>query len=146
MTLSDQDIVNHMESVRYSNAGASMSKMAHLIESIKSAIEHEQICIFMLNDQLRLVIPYMLGDTKDGRMVLHGIQLDSSVSIDDVDGQLVAGQWGFFYLDRIQSGVQVMPSSFRVAHVVARFQAEGFYQAPKFVTTVFAQAKEERQR
>jgi hypothetical protein len=103
-----------------------------LTSLITSMIEAKLSGCMTYQGHLREFSPYLLGVTKDGRLVLHAFQYGGASSKGPITPQ--NGAWRFFYLDEIEDpitpGGDWYPKDFQ--------KSEGDYRPPAFIATILA--------
>lgn len=106
------------------------------VQSLMKAVQEKSLLQFPYQGLERQVCPYLLGKTKDDRLVLQGFQFGGQTS----KGEILApefGGWRFFYLDEMPGAMVLGPGPWYPAPVQ---KAEGrpAYVPPKFITVVLA--------
>jgi hypothetical protein len=84
----------------------------------------------------RSVTPHLLGETRDGRYVLHGFQFDGMTS----KGRIIDpayGVWRWFYLDEIEA----LATGAGPSYPLGLQKSEPEYEAPAFIVSVLAARK-----
>ncbi len=108
--------------------------MNDLTKYITDAITTGQNLGFPYQGLTRMVTPYLLGETNDGRLVLHGFQFGGESSRGPIETPEQGG-WRFFYLNELS----VLNAGPGQAYPLDLAKAElEVYKAPKFISTVLA--------
>ena len=113
-----------------------MSDIAELAKHLKGFIEAGWNVSINYQGKPRELTPYLLGQTKDNRIVLHGFQYGGESSKGPVASPEQGG-WRFFYLDQID-GLWAGPGPQFPETLV---KSEGDYKPPAFIVMVMANRK-----
>lgn len=107
--------------------------MKELILNITRAITNKlPIAVFYKGDT-RDICPHLLGETKDGRLVVHGFQFGGGSSKGPVTPE--TGSWKYFYVDEIEGNGFIVPGEWLPTGLA---KTEGDYVPPAFIATVVA--------
>jgi hypothetical protein len=102
------------------------------IDILKLAITTKSPALIVYKDKLRDILPFMLGKTRDDRIVLQAWQRGEG------------GGWRFFYLNEMLEGSVASPPAYFDPSIwdepmATIKKSEDGYKPPAFVTEVIAQ-------
>lgn len=106
------------------------------IDGIADSVVGKRRLSFEYQGHARLACGYLLGKTKDDRLVLHAYQYGGAGSKGEVTDPSL-GTWRFFYLDEMSDKVTAFDSD-NVWYPLEFKKSEADYVPPKFITQVLA--------
>lgn len=111
-----------------------------IVSGIIQAIQERRPLQFPYQGHVRIVCPYMLGETTATKgLVLHAYQYAGEGSKGPIKSP-EAGSWRFFYLSELESGIGILPPGTWYPPALQKAEDKP-YKAPAFVTKILALVK-----